>query len=115
MDVFEEVKLKILYKAKYDEDCYIGPTNMGTSHMRRQDDLNAEHKLPVTEITIWMENYWMELNAEYCWIQKQVSPSMSERFYLNCPSLQFLPKLFQKPRVFWVEMVTMLVCLQNHL
>ena len=50
MDVLEGVKLEIMYMAKYDKDCDIGTMCMGTSNIRRQDDLKAEHKLPITGV-----------------------------------------------------------------
>ena len=49
LDVFKGVKSEILYTAKYDEDYDIGTTCIGRSSMKRQDDLKAEHKVPITE------------------------------------------------------------------
>ena len=47
--MFEGVKSDVIYSAKYDENCNIGTTYLGASRMRRQDELKAEHKTPITE------------------------------------------------------------------
>ena len=49
LDVFEGVKSAIIYTAKYDENNDKGMTYLGKSKTRRQDELKAEHKAPITE------------------------------------------------------------------
>ena len=47
LDVFEGIKSPI--HSQCDRDCDIGTTYIGTSNMRKQYDLKAEHRIPITE------------------------------------------------------------------
>ena len=49
MDVCEGVKLGVMYKVKYDENSGIWTTYLGTFKVRRQNDLKAENKAPITD------------------------------------------------------------------
>ena len=73
--------MRSLYTTKYDEDCDIDTTYMGRTNMKRQDDLKAEHKVPITQdCYVGMEHCWTELTAEFCWLQEQVSPLCPQDF-----------------------------------
>ena len=49
LDVFEGLKLDVTYTVQYDEHSDIRTTYLGISNMKRQDELKAEHKTPITE------------------------------------------------------------------
>ena len=47
MDIFEGVKSDVMYTPKYAEKYGIWITYLGTSEIRGQDELEAEHKAPI--------------------------------------------------------------------
>ena len=61
-DIFEGVKSDVMYTAKYDENSDIETTYLGSSTMRRQDELIAEHKAPITDLYV----YSKLLDDTYC-------------------------------------------------
>ena len=49
LDTFEGIKSDVMYTTQYEENSEIGKTYLGVTKMRRQDELKAEHKAPITE------------------------------------------------------------------
>ena len=94
--MFEGVKPDVIYTAMYDKNCDKRTSCLGTSRIRRQDELRAEHKTPITEDHYI---YGKQLNCTYCKILHDMGTGksfMSETFNLNCPSLHSLPKLVSR-------------------
>ena len=93
MDVFEEAKSDVMYTARHDENSDIGTTYIRTSKMRRQDEMKAEHKAPITED---LYVHTKPLHGTECKILLDFGMSksfMSKMYCLNFPSLHSLPKL----------------------
>ena len=49
MDTVDGVKSNVMSTTIYDENSDIGAKYQGTSKMRRQDEVKAEHKAPIME------------------------------------------------------------------
>ena len=87
LDVFLGVKSYVLYTARYDENWDIGITYLGTSSIRRQDELRLEHKMPITENC---DIHGQLLDSTDCKILLDTLAAksfVSKTLYLNCLSL----------------------------
>ena len=98
MDVFEGIKSGVTYTAKHDENSDIGKTYLGTSKMRRQDELKAEHKALITK-DCYIHGKLLDGADCKIVLNTVVSKSfMSKIFYLNCPSLHSSPKFLSRTK-----------------
>ena len=98
LDIFEGGKSEFLYITKYDEDCDIGTAYMDRSSMKRQDNLNAEHKVPVTKDCYMNGKLLDGTNWKILLNTGESKSFMSKIFYLSCLPLQSIPKYASKTK-----------------
>ena len=98
LDIFEGVISDVMHTAQYDENINTGTTYLEMPKMKRQDDLKAEHKAPITEDCYIFGKLF---DGTACKILLETGGSksfMSKMFHLNCPSLHSLPMFVSKTR-----------------
>ena len=98
LDIFEGFRLDVIHTDKYNENSEIGTTYLGTSKLRRQDDLKAEHKVPITEDCYIPDKL---MDGTYCNILLDMEAKksfMSKTYYLNCTSVHSSPKCISRAK-----------------
>ena len=100
LDTLEEFKSDVMCTTKYDENSDTGMSYLGTSKMKRQDELIPEHNAPITENCQIPGNLLVGTDHKILLYMGASKSFMSKTFYLNWPSLHSLSKLYQGQRIF---------------
>ena len=93
LDVYEGIQSDIVISSRFDENSDISTTYLGRiENMESQDKLKAEESFPISE-----NNYTLGrlLDGTKCQLLLDTGASksiMSKSFYMQCKSLQTLPK-----------------------
>ena len=95
LDIFEGIRSDVMYTAQYDDGCDMGTTCIGVHKMRRQDELKAKYKAPITEDCDMPRKLVNGLIVR-CYLTQEQLSHLCLKLYLNCPSLHSSPKFLSK-------------------
>ena len=87
-----------MYTTKYNENSDIGTIYLGTSKMRRQDELKAGYKAPVTEDCYIPGKLCDGPDCKRLLDMEASKSFMSKTFYFICLSLYSLPKFVSRTK-----------------
>ena len=98
LDLFEGVKLDVIYTAEYDENSDIGTTCLGTFKIRRQDEMKTEHQMPIIEDCYKQGRLLNPIDFMTLHNVEASRSFMFKTFYLNYPSLHLYLNVLSKTK-----------------